>query len=66
MDNLTKDIVDGLKYAIMENSYIKAGDDETVLLPDVVEVYMVNSTAIGITCVDGLSYRNYVIKITEV
>ena len=63
MDNLTRDIVDGIKYAIMDNSYLEANYEETVLLPDVAELYMVNATTIGITCTDG---SNYEINITKV
>ncbi len=62
MDDLTRDIIDGIKYAIIDNSYIEAGDDETVLFPDVEKVYTINNNAIGVECTNG---QIFAIKITE-
>lgn len=63
MDNdLTQDIIDGIKYAIIDNSYIEAEYDDTVLFPDVEKVYMINRTTLGIECTNGQMFS---VKITE-
>ena len=62
MEDLTQDIIDGIKYAIIDNSYIEAGDDETVLFPDVEKVYSVGAT-VYIECINGQMFS---VKISEV
>lgn len=63
MDNdLTQDIIDGIKYAIIDNSYIEAEYDDTVLFPDVEKVYTINRTALAIECTNGQMFS---VKITE-
>ena len=62
MDDLTQDIIDGIKYAIIDNSYLEAGDDETVLFPDVEKVYSVGET-VYIECINGQMFS---VKISEV
>lgn len=62
MEDLTQDIIDGIKCAIIDNSYIEADMDETVLFPDVAKVYTINNNAIGIECTNG---QMFAVKITE-
>lgn len=62
MNDLTQDIIDGIKYAIIDNSYIEADDGDTVLFPDVEKVYTINNNAIGIECTNG---QMFAVKITE-
>lgn len=61
MDDLTQDIIDGIKYAIIDNSYIEADTDETVLFPDVEKVYSVGAT-VYIECINGQMFS---VKISE-